>query len=34
MLQAIAEVVVAVIIVIAVIAAWKGIEGGRKGSSV
>ena len=34
MLQAIAEVVVAVIIVVAVIAAWKGIEGGRKGSSV
>jgi uncharacterized membrane protein len=32
--QAIAEIIVAVIIVVAVVAAWKGIESGRKGSSV
>jgi hypothetical protein len=32
--QAIAEIVVAVIIVVAVVATWKGIEFRRKGSSV
>lgn len=32
--NAIAEIVVAMIIVVAVVAAWKGIESGRKGSSV
>jgi len=32
--QAIAEVVIAVIITVAVIAAWKQLDGGRKGSSI
>ena len=32
--QAIAEVVIATIITVAVVAAWKNIDGGRKGSSV
>ena len=32
--NAIAEIIVAMIIVVAVVAAWKGIESGRKGSSV
>jgi uncharacterized membrane protein len=32
--QAIAEVIIAAIITVAVIAAWKNIDGGRKGSSI
>jgi len=32
--NAVAEIIVATIIVVAVVAAWKGIEGKRKGSSV
>lgn len=32
--NAIAEIIIATIVVVAVVAAWKGIEGGRKGSSV
>ncbi len=32
--NSIAEIIVAMIIVVAVVAAWKGIESGRKGSSV
>ena len=33
-LQVLAEVVIAVIITVAVVAAWKNIDGGRKGSSI
>jgi uncharacterized membrane protein len=32
--QVIAEVIIAAVVTVAVVAAWKGIEGGRKGSSI
>ena len=32
--QVIAEIVIAAVITVAVVAAWKNIDGGRKGSSV